>query len=171
MPRTQPYLSPLALEDLTHYIAVNGENYEKYVAYAEMRGWKVFSRRYLHTWVGRHRIPVQTARHRHMIEVRQVSVLDRQARLNYLEANARKLAQRLSDIDYKMEGEADLAMKLMEQQRKLLEAIAKERGEWLHKDDGSAGMQDLHDQLMQAMTKALPDPDVVEGEVREVPSG
>ena len=165
MGRIQPFLSPLAIKDLIEYIAVNGENYEKYSAYADKRGWKKFTPQYLHNWVRRHRDPIQTARAVHLIEVKKALVLDRQRRLNEAEANAMQLQHRIINGQGL---ESDELVKLMDMHRKLMQHIATERGEWGHKEDNSQDLSELHALLQKRMQKALRDPNVIDGESREI---
>lgn len=145
-------------------MALNGENYEKYVAYATQLGWKLYSRRYLHNWVNRHRAAIQLERAMCVSKLRKVSMMDKQRRLTEMEVNSQQLQLRIqngSDIP------SEELIKLMDMHRKLCQAIAVERGEWGVKEDSSTDLSDLHAQLAKNMAKALNEP-VVEGEFREI---
>lgn len=154
------------MAELVHYIAVNGENYDGYARFATSRGWRLYSKRYLHNWVGRHRSAIKVEREHHLYDLRKQSLLDKSTRLAMLERSSQALERRLeaalnSDDD-------ELAVKLAEQMRKQLQAVATERGEWNTKED-NRNMEGIKNVLLERMQQAaLPDPDVVEGIVTEL---
>lgn len=166
--RIRAFLTPQAKQALIAYIALNGENYEKYSAYATALGWKLFSRRYLHNWVGRHRPAIQEERAQCVQKLRAVSTMDKQRRLNEMEVNSQQLQHRIQ-MDGRNLG-ADELIKLMDMHRKLCQAIAVERGEWGNKEDASTELADIAAQLTQRMQKALKEP-AVDGSFKELPSG
>lgn len=159
------YLSAREKAELVQFIAATGENYDRYLDYCSKRGWKPFSRKYLHTWIQRKREKVKVARDQHATEVRKMSTYDKERRIDDLERsveviNSHILVQTVEDHDCTRCGSLhsvlspDMVIKLMEQKRKLLEAIAKERNEWL-KDTASKGVESTRDRLDAAITKVL----------------
>lgn len=166
MPRNRAFLNDRALAELIHYVAVNGENYDNYVRYATQSGWRVFSRRYLHNWVGRHRPAIQLERERHLVDLRKQSLLDRQARLQMAEKIAQELEKQFDAAV--AAGDAEKAAKLADSIQKKLQHIAQERGEWNNKDTNN-DMTEVKDFLISNMQRGLlKDPRVVEGEVKEL---
>lgn len=145
------------------FIAVNGENYRAYTFFADKNGWPLFTQAYLHTWIGRRRVKIQNIRRAYQIEVRKTSMLDKEARVNYLEEAVRKLDRMIEAASENW----DLCLRLLEQQRKHLQAIAQERGEWNAKpEDRDRPL--LLDGIIERMEKRLSAPDVIEGEVTDL---
>lgn len=144
-------LSKRAIEELLHFVAVNGEGYLRYKLYAEKNGWYVFSEKYLHNWVNRHRPAIQTERHRHMIEVRKKSTMDRQQRITTLERRAADLEALLFKAAANEEASVETTLKIVEMQRKVLQAIAQENGEWNTKPDQAAENTGAHAKLADAL--------------------
>lgn len=174
MPARRSELTRQAKEDLMLYIALNGENYDKYKAFCAQRGYYVFTPHYLHNWVGRHRDAIVALRTTHTETVKQASEYDRKKRLTGLERNAERLQERIDAVLEDPNNSDELLIKLMEQHRKLMETIAKERGEWLKADTGRSDLDEIHGEIAKAlragfgrMSKALPGP-VVEGTFTEV---
>lgn len=159
------FLSAREKAELIDFIAATGENYERYLDYCARRGWTAFTQKYLHTWLQRRRAKLQLAREKHKEEVRRISMFDKQRRIEELEAsvqiiNSHIVMQTVEDHNCSRCGLAhsvlspDMVIKLMEQKRKTLEAIAKERNEWLK--EVSSGREDsTRDRLREAVTKAL----------------
>ena len=166
MPRIRAYLNDRERAELIHHVSVAGENYDKYVAFATPRGWKLYTKRYLHNWVGRHRQAIRLERERHLFDLRKLSLLDRQKRLVMLEKASSRLEERLEAA--LAEGDDEKVVKLAEQMRKQLQSVAIERGEWQQKDE-KQGLEELKDAILANMERAaLPDPRVVEGTFTEV---
>lgn len=132
---------------LAVYIGTHGENYEKYLAWAQQTGMPVFTRAYLHLWINRNRPLVQSERALLIHTARRAGVLDRQARQEHLEADILYLDSELKNAP------VELALKLIEQKRKLLETLAKERGEWMGKENDD-DPRDATTQLLEAMRAA-----------------
>lgn len=158
-------LSKIAIADLIEFVAVNAENYDRYSAYAEKRGWHKFSPGYFHNWVNRHRDEIRAARHMHLIEVRKAGVLDRTQRIARLEARANEieaLLQRAAAAGEDDESPAvsvDTVLRMMEQQRKILQAIAQENGEWNTKPDEGEKNTGAHAKLAEKLMSAYVEPD------------
>ena len=159
------YLSAREKTELLEFIAATGENYDRYLDLCEKRGWKPFSKKYLHTWLQRRRPKLQLAREKHKEEVRRMSMYDKTRRLEELEnsvltINSHLVMQGIEDHSCTRCGSVhaatspDMVIKLMEQKRKLLEAIAKERNEWL-KESANSEAESTRDRLREAVTKAL----------------
>lgn len=159
------YLSAREKHELLHFLAATGENYDRYLDYCAQRGWKPFSRKYLHTWIQRRRGKFQVAREEHKQEVRRLSMWDKQRRIEDLERSVEVINQHLvretvEDHECTRCGmlhtvlSAAITIKLMEQKRKLLEAIAKERNEWL-KEGVAKGGESARDRLRSSLAKAI----------------
>lgn len=132
-------------EELVDFIAATGENYQRYLEWAEKKGVKPFTQGYLHTWVQRRRIKVQKSRELHIEHVRQLNSYTRKKRISEYEKDINRINALLdgdshtcshcSEIHYAISPET--IIKLTEQKRRNLESIAKERNEWQRPDDNS----------------------------------
>jgi len=135
------YLSQRAKKELIEWVAANGENYNLYRELCEKRGWTPYTPKYFHTWIYRRKGKLDLARADHAEEVRKMSVYSRERRVEELEQDV----GRINAVIIAFENEKmhicshcellhtttpDTLIKLSEQKRKLLEAIAKERNEW-----------------------------------------
>lgn len=172
------YLSAREKHELLEFIAATGENYDRYLDLCEKRGWKPFSKKYLHTWIQRRRGKVQIAREKHKEEVRKLSMYDKTRRIEELEnavavLNSHMVAVQVEDHNCNRCGlihavaSPDTVIRLMEQKRKLLEAIAKERNEWL-REGTSNQAESTRDRLREAVAKALTQANetkIIDGEV------
>lgn len=157
-------LNDRSKEELARYIAANGENYEAYVRYAENRGWFVYTKGYLHRWCNKHRDLIRAWRGKQEDEIREATTLSKLARVEKLEHMLARLEEKMVEVD-----DADTLIKLVEQQRKLLQSISQERGEW-NKPEQAADEKPSVMALIEAIaSKApqLPQPSV-DGEYREV---
>ena len=165
-------LSVSAKRDLEQFIAANGENYSMYEEFAKQRGWKVWTKGYLHNWVNRNRPNIQTYRAVHREVFRKSVTLDREMRLKRMERAADKIEQEIETCT-----DTEIFLKLVESQRKVLQHIAQERGEWNKPVESDAPAP--FEELMRRMAGQLPAPkdvlveemlagDVIEGEVREL---
>lgn len=161
------YLSANERKDLVEFIASTGENYQRYLELCTQRGWTPFSEKYLHTWVQRRRARVQEMRAVHKEEVRRLSIMDKQHRMSELErANDIIKARIMETLDGEHECDqcnqphytkSDMIIKLIEQQRRVLEAIARERNEWQKdekEDNGSSARAKLRDATLKALKSA-----------------
>lgn len=164
--RRKSELSDLAKQELEVFVAVNGQSYAKYTKYAEKQGWYLFSERYFKCWVDRRRERIQSIRRMHLQEVQRMTTLDRAKRIEKLERACGLVQEKLND-----EPDAELLIKLLEQERKLLEAIAKERGEWLKVDDGSRDLRDAQNEIAERIRRALPGVPAPEYSVSVEPNG
>lgn len=163
-------LSRIAIADLIEFVAVNAENYDRYAAYAEKRGWKTFTPAYFHTWVNRRRPAIQAARNRHLIEVRKIAVMDRVERLRILEVRAGDLEALLNErAKFKASPDAEDGatlelrnlegtLRIIEQQRKILQAHAQESGDWNTKPDEGALNTGAHAKLADRLMEAYEEP-------------
>ncbi len=158
------YLSANEKKDLIEFVAATGENYSRYLEFCEKRGWRPYSQKYLHTWIQRRRAKVQEMRATHREEVRRLSIYDRERRIMELERAAEIIKARVIE---QTDGEhecpecshmhftkSDMIVKLLEQQRKILEAIARERNEWQKEDEKKDGFT-ARDKLRAASIAAL----------------
>lgn len=132
MASIQPFLSKQQQLDLIEWLAVNSDKrYDLYTEWCARTGAKPFSPNYLRTWTQNHRELIQKAREQHRREARAESVMARTQRLHALEDSFIRL-----DELSKSEGLTSVdVVRLEDQKRKTLEAIARERGEWGIKDD------------------------------------
>ena len=141
-------LSERQKELLLDFVCANGEIYAKYAEWAPRMGLRVFSHRYFRNWVQRHRAKIQTERILIAHRGRTMSVIDRKARLSHLESD-------LFELDTNISGAApEILIKLIEQKRKVLQAIAIERGEWNAKEDPHEGLKELQKQIITNMARA-----------------
>lgn len=151
------YLSPTQKQSLIDWIGSCGEGYERFLEWCDRESIpeeKRYTRASYQSWVQRRRTSVQSARSRHRDETRRKSRMDREARMIALE----DAFQRLDTLTRSGEIEdSDRLLRLEEQKRKILEAIAKERGEWGakqqgEKDDHEQGLDDLLSRMVGNVT-------------------
>ena len=125
------------------FIASTGENYSRYLEWTEKRGVKPFTQKYLHTWIQRRRPKIKQARARHEEEVQRMSMYDRERRIREHEADLDTINQ----LILKFYDDPDTMVKLLEQKRKMSQAVAQERGEWnkieVKESDGTAARDRL----------------------------
>lgn len=158
---TSSYLSKNQKEDLLVSMAGTGENYDKYLEWCDR--WKVpvekrFTKKYLHTWIQRRRPKFQAAKAEHQETIRKMSMYDRERRVHELEQDIAVINSHLyvagkehsvhqctkCGYNHEVAG-PETALKLIEQKRKLSQAIAIERGEWGKtetKEEGAGGARD-----------------------------
>jgi hypothetical protein len=176
------YLSTREKEELVDFIAGTGENYQRYLDWCEQH--QVLNRwteKYFHTWIQRRRGKIVVARNKYKEEVRRLSLYDKERRIVELERSVDVINSHLvaADSDHtthtcKTCGASheivgpEVAIKLMEQKRKLLEAIAKERNEWL-KPESTASNEPTARERLTAISMALlanaTETDIVDGTV------
>lgn len=163
------FLSDKERTDLISFVAGTGENYDRYLEWAAKRDVTVYTKAYFHRWVQKWRSAIQTARVKHIADVRAGAQYTRNKRLETLQDAAERL---LSVIE--REGlPVDALLKAEEQLRKTLESIAKETGEFNKPDPNvnRTGGGNVMNQLVERMMKALPAPPEeipVEGEFEEI---
>ena len=124
------FLTKPEQDSLIEWAAEHGENYERYIRWADenhIAQDNRFSNTYFRRWVQRRRPQVQNMRQRHMLDVRAGSLMDREGRLRKLEEDFARLE--LAAVQLGSDEPKTLVM-VIEQRRKVLEAIAKERGEY-----------------------------------------
>lgn len=159
MPGIKSFLSKRDKEDLVRFVAQTGENYDRYLEWCNKRNAKPFSKGYFHQWIQRRRSIVQEERLRQKEEVRRLSMYDRQRRLEELERVSEYI---LEQMDWLRAHELcrdsckplDSMMRLVEQHRRQMEAISKERGEWNKPDQQpNAGETRSLIAMRQALTR------------------
>ena len=171
----QAYLSAAEKRDVMELVAGKGENYQRYLEWCDRtqvppaRRWTEL---YFHKWVSRRRDQIRVLTEAHRVEIRKSSVFDKQKRLDMLEGSVERLRGLLES------GEeltvADI-LRLEEQLGKMLDRIARERGEYGKSAPDSDSMADLNkalaneaiEALKRSRMPALPEA-VVEGQYREV---
>lgn len=130
MGRRSSTLTPSELNDLIDHVALYGANYEKYEQWAERNGLEhKFTPGYLKNWIQRRRDLVRAKRGEFEEEVKQASVMTRGKRLVMLEESLDRIHVVLMG-DHEKELSVDEMTKIADQERKLMQAIAIERGEW-----------------------------------------
>lgn len=161
------FLSSNEKKDLVQFIASTGENYQRYLEYCNQRGWRPFTEKYLHTWIQRRRAKIQDARQEHREEVRKKSMYDKERRVHDLEVVADTIKKAID----KVQDDPKTLIALTEQLRKTLEAIAKERGEWLKAEPEVAQGASVRDRLKQnfdAMLAEAKEAKIIEGTSRVI---
>jgi|3_EtaG_2_1085321.scaffolds.fasta_scaffold07126_4 protein subunit release factor A len=152
------FLSDRAEEKLIQFTAANGENFDMYLHFAEAQGWKTFTQKSYHNWIFKPRI------HRRIVAVREGVAsdirdgmkLEREARVDMLERDV----DRIEDLLDGGELSAQETIRLIDQKRKNLEAIAKEAGEWNKPADKNApdsALGGLFKELLKAKQLATPE--------------
>ncbi len=178
MPKS--FLTRNEKHDLAKFVAGVGQNYERYCKYAEQRGWTKFTPFYFRRWIQNHQALVKRYRVMHVEEVQRISIYDRIKRLEALERSVELIDSHLlmETADYGPHecsecGRSheilgpDMAIKLMEQKRKLLEQIAKERNEWMKPSD-EVQPDDARTALRAAVMEAITAPrkkTVIDGQI------
>lgn len=145
------FLSSKEKKDLIQFIASTGENYDRYLEYCSQRGWKPFTKAYLHTWCQRKRAQIQAARSDHKEEVRKMSMYDKERRIADLE----RLADQLKVAINKSLDDPRMLISLSDQLGKTFERIAKERGEWLKGEGEHKPSEDIRDRLKAGLVDFL----------------
>ena len=141
----QAYLRKGERLDLIQFVASRGEGYAKYVDYAKQRGWPLYKKTYYATWVQRKRKYIQEAREKIYEEIRTVDNYDRKKRIDECEESIRLIDDLLADPEKsglhecgncgsEHNTKSTVVIALLEQKRKFLEQIAKERNEWGKED-------------------------------------
>lgn len=159
-------------KDLLTFAAGAGENYQKYLDFCAKFNIQTFSRGYWRNFVQRNRRTVQELRAMHIAAVAAEARMDRKARIQLLEDDIARIEGIFRDQFDELT--VDQVVKLSDQKRKTLEAIAKERAEWGKEEQLPA--QDKGDWLLEAVGKNLAlaeareayEAPAVEAEVREV---
>jgi arsenate reductase-like glutaredoxin family protein len=176
------YLNQNETRDLIYHIAGKGEGYDKYIEWCERNYIQNrFSPAYLHKWVQKKRISIKAARVEHAEEVKKNALADKQLRVSLLEGTVSRLRDMQKVIIDgghdcpecdKPHVDVDKLLRVEEQLRKTLEAIAKEMGEFNKAPDQSETTSQKLDVILIEMAKksgllAAPEP-AVQGEYREV---
>lgn len=162
---------------LIRYLAGAGENYQKYSEFCDQFGLKKFTPHYLRRWIHNHREVIQLEREKVKMEVNQASKHDRERRISDLEKDIERIEMALITVDKANHvcrdcgephnPEVDVMLKLMEQKRKLSQAIAQERGEW-NKEEKATDQAPVSWKIT-AIERIQDDTSlIVEGEVREI---
>lgn len=141
-------------EAILRNAAGSSEMYDRYVEFAERMwpGRQKWTKYYYQRWIQKRRAILNEYRGEQQEQIREETMYNRNKRIEDLEMGLARLDEMLEseaidphDCDtcgytHDIISPSDLT-KLLEQKRKLLEAIAKERGEWLkeEKDDTSKG--------------------------------
>lgn len=155
--------------DLIQFIASRGEGYKKYLEYANKRNWSpLFTEQYYHTWVNRHRKQIWAAKDTVFMEIRNVDNYDRKKRIDECEAAIILIDDMIRDSsrngvhlcnecgEYHI-NKTSMIVSLLEQKRKYLEQIAKERNEWgkeSSEDVQRAAGQRIRGAIMEELSKA-----------------
>ncbi len=164
--------------DLIEFVAGKGENYQRYLEWCDANQVpqpRRYSESYFHKWVSKRRDGLRVVREQHKVEVRKASTLDKERRIQMLEGSIERLRGLIeSNQDFTVEQ----LTKLEEQLGKMLDRVARERGEYGKQapetDDLQAVNKALAEQALAALkaaaqsaVPALPEP-AVEGQYRVV---
>ena len=142
MPRPAKKLSYIEEDILLDYIVAHGGSYRLYLLFCEETGVKE-DRRYTEAtyrnWQARRRDRILQKREEQKRILREGSLLDRKNRLQMLEADVARIEMALADRAHQEIVDPLVDIRLMEQKRKLLESISRERGEFgVKPEDGEA---------------------------------
>lgn len=158
---------------LLTYVAGAGENYAAYLQFCERHDIPTFSKYYWPNFVQRNRKTVQAIRVGLIAQVAAEATLDRKARLSLLEDHVARIEKIMREQEEELT--VDQIVKLTDQQRKHLEAIAKERSEWMQPEErvpdnpAALAMAEAFKRLQsQAMLPPVVEEVPIEGEVREL---
>lgn len=176
------FLTTNERRDLIQEIAAKGENYQRYTEWCDRNFIQNrFTPGYLHKWVNKNRIAIKAARVEHQEEIKKNALADKQLRVGILEQTVLRLQEMRASILHgghdcpecdKPHIDVDKMLRVEEQLRKTLEAIAKEMGEFNKAPDTSESTSQKLDVILIEMAKksgllAAPEPPVA-GEYREV---
>lgn len=145
------YLTPRNRRELIDFIAIHGENYDRYLQWCDARGIKAFTKAYLHTWVFRKNDRIKQSREEFDRKVRAASTYDREKRIEEMELD-------MQNLNMLFHGNADnpeLVLKIIEMKRKISVEIAKERGEYMKQDKVIEGSITTGASLRQAAVTRL----------------
>lgn len=152
---------------LLTFAAGAGENYAAYLKFCETHSIPTFTKAYWPVFVQRNRRTVQAIRQGLIAQIASEAMMDRKARLSLLEDDIARIEDIFSTQLEELT--VDQVVKLTDQKRKTLEAIAKERSEWMqeekpvYENPAMLAMQEAQRRLLAVNVEP-----VVEGEVREV---
>lgn len=152
---------------LLTFAAGAGENYAAYLKFCETHSIPTFTKAYWPVFVQRNRRTVQAIRQGLIAQIAAEAMMDRKARLSLLEDDIARIEEIFSTQLEELT--VDQVVKLTDQKRKTLEAIAKERSEWMqeekpvYENPAMLAMQEAHKRLLAVNVEP-----VVEGEVREI---
>lgn len=186
MAKTQSYLSTKLRKDLKRYIAAAGESYPRYLEWCEsmqIPEERRFTKYYFKTWCQRHRDEINMYRSLRDNELRQISIYDKEMRIREIEGDIERIngilkSETLSG-SYTMHEcsvcdvvhdalPPDIVLKLIEQKRKLLESLSKERNEWMKSDGSIESKSSPVDVARSAALSLLQRPketEIIDGEV------
>ena len=165
------YLTLRLKNELLLFLAGVGENYDKYIEWCDRHQIpqdQRFTKKYLHTWVQRRRPKFQNARADHNEEIRRLSMYDREKRIADLEndlgilnshimvAGKEHSAHQCTKCGFTHEvAGPEVVIKLIEQKRKISQAISVERGEWNKGESEEKKPDSTRDMLRAAAMEAL----------------
>jgi len=132
----QSFLTTAQKRDLVRYVVANGQSYKNYLRWADANLIPPESRyteRSFKAWCDKRRRVIQEVRQDYRVAVRQSSIYDRELRISKLEAGVTRMDAAIEALDAAGDKYVDNLVRLEEQKRKLMETIAKERGEWGNK--------------------------------------
>lgn len=176
------FLTQSERKSLIQDVAARGENYERYTEWCNRNFIQHrFTPAYFHKWVDKNRIAIKAARVEHQEEIKKNALADKQLRVRILEETVVRLQEMRASILHgghdcpeceKPHIDVDKMLRVEEQLRKTLEAIAKEMGEFNKAPDTSESTSQKLDVILIEMAKKtglLAEPEKpVQGEYREV---
>lgn len=168
MGRWNQKITRVQKKHLLTFAAGAGENYAAYLKFCETHSIPTFTKAYWPVFVQRNRRTVQAIRQGLVAQIAAEAMLDRKNRLALLEDHVARIEKIMTEQEEELT--VDQIVKLTDQQRKHLEAIAKERSEWMteekpvYENPAMLAMQEAQRRLLAVNVEPI-----VEGEVREVP--
>lgn len=174
-------------DELIHWLAANGQNYEMFLKFWEKQGWatKPFTKEYLKRWAWKRLDRIQAARAEHKSKLMQEILMNKERRIQILTDSVQRIQAALDKMFESAPhvcptcGEDHITMSvkdylmLEDQLRKTMESLAKEYGEYNRPNEQTQRVlaTDLHAQLLAAAKdiKGLlrEQTYVVDGEVNE----
>lgn len=127
------YLSPVQKQVLINYLALEGTSYNNYLKWTQENDIPL-ARRYTESswksWLKIHRAQIKALREELKISLGRGTAQTRKRRLAALEDDLVVVMRAMADVDLTTTAGKELWIKLSEQKRRLLQAVAQQRGEW-----------------------------------------
>lgn len=152
MPANKAYLSKKLKKDLMRYIAAAGESYTRYEEWCDslqIPSERRFTYYYFRNWCHRHRDEINYFKNLRDEQIRQFSTLDKESRVRELESDIDRINAILRSEtvngdfivhecskcgEFHDALDPNIVIKLIEQKRRDMETLSKERNEWMKAD-------------------------------------
>ena len=150
-------LTPPQEKLLLTYASTAGGNYEKYVEFCQRHLLPTFTKYYWPRWMQKRRAKIIALRTQITKAVAEEAMLGKAQRLLLLESHVASIERQLQKEG--PDGENTLTpeqhVRYLDQQRKHMEAIARERGEWGANQDEPADRGGLDPDLLKQVSSGL----------------